>query len=70
MRIPLTLYSISAQALLDTGAAASFISLDLVRKLPLSEKEQENECQTIRPLFKQFLEKLLNQNEFIKSKLH
>ena len=52
MRIPLTLYTISAQALVDTGAAASFISFELIKQLPLEIKLEETECQTIRPLFK------------------
>ena len=34
MRIPISFYNIKAQALVDTGAAASFISLSLLKKLP------------------------------------
>ena len=34
IRIPVKFYSISSQALVDTGAAASFIFLSLLRKIP------------------------------------
>ncbi len=34
MRIPISIFSINSQALVDTGAAASFVSLELLTKLP------------------------------------
>ena len=33
MRIPITIFSINAQALVDTGAAASFVSVKLLKKI-------------------------------------
>ena len=44
MRIPISFYNVRAQALVDTGAAASFISLSLLKKLPFEKlKNKENE---------------------------
>ena len=42
MRIPIKIFSVNSQALVDTGAAASFVSLELLRKLP-NEKLIEEE---------------------------
>ena len=42
MRIPITIFSVNAQALVDTGTAASFISLELLKKLP-NDKVKEKE---------------------------
>ena len=37
LRIPVSFYSVKCQALIDTGAAASFICLSLLRKLPYNK---------------------------------
>ena len=42
MRIPINIFSVNSQALVDTGAAASFVSLELLKKLP-NEKLIEEE---------------------------
>ena len=42
MRIPISIFNINTQALVDTGAAASFISLELLTRLP-NEKLKEDE---------------------------
>ena len=42
MRIPTNIFSVNSQALVDTGAAASFVSLELLKKLP-NEKLIEEE---------------------------
>ena len=34
MRIPISIFSVNAQALVDTGAAASFVSVKLLKKIP------------------------------------
>ena len=68
MRIPLTIYTISAQALVDTGAAASFISFELIKKLPQS-LVQEIECQSIRSLFKTVSEEIVESKGSYKIKI-
>ncbi len=50
IRIPITFYNIKAQALIDTGAAASFISLSLLKKLPLEKLVEKN--RNNKPIFK------------------
>ena len=37
LRIPVSFYSVKCQALVDTGAAESFICLSLLRKLPYNK---------------------------------
>ena len=51
IRIPVKFYSISSQALVDTGAAASFICLSLLRKLPY-KKVEEVKDHNLKPMFR------------------
>ena len=51
LRIPVSFYSVKCQALVDTGAAASFICLSLLRKLPYNKLvEVNNNC--LNPMFR------------------
>ena len=51
MRIPISFYNIKAQALVDTGAAASFISLSLLKKLSF-EKLVDKKNEFWKPIFR------------------
>ena len=51
MRIPITFYTVKTQALIDTGAAASFICLSLLKQLPY-EKLVDKENKFNKPVFR------------------
>ena len=51
IRIPVSFFSVKCQALIDTGAAASFICLSLLRKLPY-DKLVEINGNCLNPMFR------------------
>ena len=51
IRIPVSFFSVKCQALIDTGAAASFICLSLLRKLPYDKLVEIND-NCLNPMFR------------------
>jgi hypothetical protein len=51
IRIPVSFYSVKTQALVDTGAAASFICLSILRKLPYNDLIEVKDY-LLKPMFR------------------
>ena len=52
IRIPLAFANLKTQALIDTGAAASFISMQILKKIPVEYMIDKSLTNNTRPIFK------------------